>query len=1097
MKLARARVRLLVQIKMKTLQSIFCGAALVVTAPWGAAQTPTSTQFNVVPSRIVGQPVLQQQGTLTATAPNLVEGREFRFPQAIALDTSAAPPILYVADTGNNRVLAWKNALAFTAGAPFADKVIGQRDLITTSAQGPGFLSTGLSSPVALAVDKSGNLYVADGGNNRILRYPAPFSQTGDLLTEDLIIGQKDLNGRNPNEGLSAPTEKTLAFSSNAGVSTAGLAFDAAGNLWVTDPVNNRVLRYPVSALGTGAKNEPAADLVLGQNDFVTGTLPTLTTQPSCGTLATGGICGKNYVDQPAGLAFDQKGRLFVADLLNRVVVFTPPLQTGQLISRIMGFDAGTPPAPPPVVSASTLGIRGSTSFPPNSVFFIGNNPYVVDTGNARILGYDPFDQWADEGTTFSPPAKVLVGQPSFQAFQSNRGFPQPTKDTLAGPQPSFSGAGPAAAAFFGTELFVVDTGNQRVIVFPQQAGNTFGSATRLLGQFDFQYNSINLIEGREVGFVGNLASCVVNNQLPFSSGGGAVVDGASNPPHLYIADPLNNRVLGFLDARKVTAGASADLVIGQPDFRTALINYPNNSATQTNDQGLWAPEGLAVDANGDLFVADTCNARVLRFPVPFAQPQRNLQHANLVLGQVKFFGEPDKNLSRQNMRSSYGMAFSANRSLVVSDPLANRILFFRKPTGGDFQVGAPATNVFGQKDFVSVTSAVLSNPHGVSIDPDDQLYVADTGNNRIAFLPNVTTAGDNPAVTSLIQKGMNGPESVFVNQITDEVWVTNTFSNQLLRYPHYQSIIVNDAPNVVLNSVFGPVFVGLDAFGNPVVAEASTNRVLFFYPAIDFSNAAGGMTGRFSGNAANYLGRFAPGMLASIFPFANARFGDDTVQNSTVPVPTTLGDVQVLVAGVASPLLYVSPNQINFQVPNATPTGGLQEIQVVRASTGQVLASWLFNIDVASPGLFTSNSTGSGQISAVNNDDGKPNGPGSPAKAGSFIALYGTGTGVVDGGPPDGQPASLTVLVNTSQKPKVFINSDFVPDSDVTFSGLAPGYVGLWQINVKIPKNAAAAGTGGTGAVPVFVFYNGVYSTKDSSGVNRITTIWVSPVAP
>jgi uncharacterized protein (TIGR03437 family) len=209
------------------------------------------------------------------------------------------------------------------------------------------------------------------------------------------------------------------------------------------------------------------------------------------------------------------------------------------------------------------------------------------------------------------------------------------------------------------------------------------------------------------------------------------------------------------------------------------------------------------------------------------------------------------------------------------------------------------------------------------------------------------------------------------------------------------------------------------------------------------------------------------------------------------------LGDVQVLVAGVASPLLYVSPNQINFQVPSATPTGGLQEIQVVRASTGQVLASWLFRIDVVSPGLFTANSTGSGQISAINNDDNKPNGPGSPAKAGSFISLYGTGTGVVDGGPPDGQPVPLGTLLNTSQRPKVFINSDFVPDADVQYSGLAPGYVGLWQINVKIPKNAAAAGTGGTGAVPVFVLYNSLNSVQDSSGVNRSTTIWVSPVTP
>jgi uncharacterized protein (TIGR03437 family) len=234
--------------------------------------------------------------------------------------------------------------------------------------------------------------------------------------------------------------------------------------------------------------------------------------------------------------------------------------------------------------------------------------------------------------------------------------------------------------------------------------------------------------------------------------------------------------------------------------------------------------------------------------------------------------------------------------------------------------------------------------------------------------------------------------------------------------------------------------------------------------------------------------------MLASIFPFANAHFGTDTVQNSTVPVPTTLGDVQVLVAGVASPLLYVSPSQINFQVPSATPTGALQEIQVVRASTGQVLASWLFRIDTVAPGLFTSNSTGSGQISAINVDDGNINGSAHPAKAGSYVSLYGTGMGLVDGGPPDGQPA--VGILNTSQRPKVFINSDFVPDSEIQYSGVAPGYVGLWQINVRIPKNAAAPTGGGTGDITVFVSYGNVNSMQDGP-INRGTTIRVTPVAP
>src|SRR5258708_27493372 len=77
-------------------------------------------------ARVVGHPRL----TLSTISPNLVEGRELNAPQGIATDTGASPPILYVSDTGNNRVLVWKNASQFANGAP-ADLVIGQKDKFT------------------------------------------------------------------------------------------------------------------------------------------------------------------------------------------------------------------------------------------------------------------------------------------------------------------------------------------------------------------------------------------------------------------------------------------------------------------------------------------------------------------------------------------------------------------------------------------------------------------------------------------------------------------------------------------------------------------------------------------------------------------------------------------------------------------------------------------------------------------------------------------------------------------------------------------------------------------------------------------------------
>jgi uncharacterized protein (TIGR03437 family) len=225
--------------------------------------------------------------------------------------------------------------------------------------------------------------------------------------------------------------------------------------------------------------------------------------------------------------------------------------------------------------------------------------------------------------------------------------------------------------------------------------------------------------------------------------------------------------------------------------------------------------------------------------------------------------------------------------------------------------------------------------------------------------------------------------------------------------------------------------------------------------------------------------------MLATIFAFPSAPFGAATASFLAMPIATELGDVEVTVGGTAAPLLYVSPSQINFQVPGATPVGDLEEIQVARVSTGQVLASWLFQIDAESPGLFTVDGSGSGQVAALN-QDGSVNNGANPAQAGSVVTLYATGQGVLNGMPPDGQlPQGM---VETSQTPQVFINAGFVPSSDVQWSGLAPGFAGLWQINVKVPSDAPP------GDVIVFLIYGGVNSILDPNGIRRLTTIRTAP---
>src|SRR5205823_705809 len=141
-----------------------------------------------------------------------------------------------------------------------------------------------------------------------------------------------------------------------------------------------------------------------------------------------------------------------------------------------------------------------------------------------------------------------------------------------------------------------------------------------------------------------------------------------------------NNRVLGYRDIRKLIAGSPADIVIGQPDFATSICNYPSGDPTQPLQNSLCRPVGLLVDSSGNLYVADSGNNRVLRFPTPFSHPGN--QVADLVLGQPSFFiklTDP----SASTMGLPYGLAFASNFGLLVSDEAYNRVLFFPFTNGG------------------------------------------------------------------------------------------------------------------------------------------------------------------------------------------------------------------------------------------------------------------------------------------------------------------------------------------------------------------------------------------------------------------------------
>ncbi len=203
---------------------------------------------------------------------------------------------------------------------------------------------------------------------------------------------------------------------------------------------------------------------------------------------------------------------------------------------------------------------------------------------------------------------------------------------------------------------------------------------------------------------------------------------------------------------------------------------------------------------------------------------------------------------------------------------------------------------------------------------------------------------------------------------------------------------------------------------------------------------------------ATNLAGPLAAGSLVSLY---GSGLANTTAQATSLPLPATLGNASVFVNGFPAPLLFVSPNQINLQVPWELGLGdGTTPFTVIIGGpaylgtrTGAPVNGTISNtisagVGVASPGVF-----------AIVNADGSLTSS-KPAGAGDVLVVYANGLGAVDNPVKTGQPAPGDKLSRTLTTPTVTIGN--VP-AQVLFSGLAPGFVGLYQINITVPAGVAA----------------------------------------
>lgn len=1025
-----------------------------------AMSSNAQVALNGSPSRVLGADTPE----IKTINPNLIEGKELFQPFGVVVDTTSSPPVLYIADTGNHRVLAWRNAMDGENGKK-ADLVIGQRDFQTALPAGPGTsYPQGFTMPTGLAIDANGNLWVADSGNNRLLRYRKPFDQKdegAEQIEPNLVVGQKNFETRGANGGSSTPTAEGLNLIASNRSFRISLHIDVTGNLWTTDPMNNRILRFPAASLNA---NGPAADLVLGQTSF--------TTRTTASTPAA--RVDKSVLNAPNGLTIDPDGRVYVSDSLIRVLVYRPPFTNGVAATRIAGIistAAGQPPPPSTPINQIALGISAvGTLVPPEGLHIWGDSLMVADTAAHRIVSYPPFDEWPEEKKQFSPSMNRVMGQLNFTSGESNAGKHEPWSDTLSLPTAMSSNAGTG-------EIFIADSANNRVLRL--SGAPNFNHALQVFGQIGYSYGTPNLIEGREFYLFSGFSS-VSGVSGSYANGGGITFDGN----HFYVADTFNHRVLGYRDLRTLNTGGRADLVIGQDTPYHAAINAPLNDIEVRDEGGLFLPSSVAVDSKGNLFVADSGNGRVLRFPAPFQQPAGSRIKANLVLGQASFTTKAT-NANSRTMARPFGVAVSSDGSVAVSDAFHNRVLLFKPSEGGDFTNGQAASTVIGQSSFSSVGIDTdprgVTTPRGLAFDGENRLYVADAGKNRIAIFDNAPVSANYPFPAFAITTGVNttalrNPHFVYVAPRTGEIWVTNTVAQQAIRYPIYSQLVLNPRSNLAIGAGLPTLGIAVDQYGAMYLSDAA-NRVAVYYPSLTIRNAA-----NFIGTTGQGARGLAPGAYGSLGA-DGITLAEQTVAFSTVPMPTVLADTQVRLNGRPVPLHFVSPGQINFLIPNDAPNSGDMEVMVTRESTGQILASGTIPMNSYAPGLFTSAGNGTAAL-ATTNQDGSINSPSNPAKRGEVITLYGTGMGHIAGAPADGDVPGHPV---PGPVPQVVLGTGFVPAENIQYSGLAPGLIGVWQINVKIPEGTAPAD-----AVPLSVILGSIPNNHVSAPYNQRTTISV-----
>jgi len=656
----------------------------------------------------------------------------FTLPEGVAVDKAGN---IYVADSFNNLIRQITPGASVTTLAGKAG-VIG-------SANGQGINAT-FSSPAGVAVDNSGNVYVADSNNDLIRK----IATDGTVST---LAGKAGTSGSSNGFGVSASFNLPT-----------GLAVDNSGNVYVADAGNNlirmitpagNVSTLAGSGLPAAADGQGTAASFYNPNSIAidaTGTLyltdeknnliRKISSAGMVTTIAGNGAGGSKdgigvnaTFSYPGSIAADGMGNLYVGDIntyLIRKIGLTgytidKPLPPGLSFDPTTGVISGTPAAASPATdytvtayntagSSSTiinLAVNGNIPLiPPPKINYQTPQIYHVNSAIAPLL----------PNNTGGPVPTNIYGDVTTFAGDGSKG-------KVNGAKAAASFNGPVSVVFDGSgNLFVSESAGNDIREIDQAGmvstfagsgvvgngngpGNTASFSTPFQLNFDGSGN-INLAdEGNNVirkinisGTVSLFAGTGAQNSTDgtvvtasFNNPYGLVVDGTGN---IYIADRGNSTIRKIDLARQVTTFAVLD-----------------GAAAPGNNTGLGF---LATDASGNLFFGDSNHVKEIT-PAGVV---------NTIAGN-NLAGFADGNGAAASFNKLVGIAVDALGNIYTGDANNNRI---RKITQAGAVTTLAGSGGGGNNDGISATASFHA-PYGVAVDnTGNYLYVADSGNNLI-----------------------------------------------------------------------------------------------------------------------------------------------------------------------------------------------------------------------------------------------------------------------------------------------------------------------------------------------------------------------------